>query len=230
MAHPHLHPEPRRAVGDPGQPESPAPPGATPPRTLTEKLLALRDPFPIKDLEWRILRSGLTRDHKPWAIVSAYVDNRAIVERLDRVMGPANWRDEFKEWNAGTPGVLCGVSLRLDGEWITKWDGAEQPREKGKSGDQLVAVKGGFSGAEKRAASKWGIGRYLYDAGDLFAEIRPGEGGRFRAAIKQEGAPPVKFTWDPPALPPEFLPVRAREAAEQRIAALRRHAPQGGAR
>lgn len=49
-------------------------------------------------------------------------------------------------------GVECGISIKIDGEWITKWDAAENT--------QVEAVKGGRSGAMKRAAVQWGIGRY----------------------------------------------------------------------
>jgi hypothetical protein len=88
-----------------------------------------------------------------------YVTNRAIQDRLDSVVGPGNWKNEFREWGIGSPGVLCGLSIRIndgtrDPEWITKWDGAEQT--------DIEAVKGGLSDAMKRAAVQWGIGRYLY--------------------------------------------------------------------
>src|SRR4051812_744156 len=73
-----------------------------------------------------------------------YVTNRAIQDRLDSVVGPGNWKNEFREWGQGSPGVLCGLSIRVGEEWITKWDGAEQT--------DIEAVKGGLSDAMKRAA------------------------------------------------------------------------------
>ena len=84
----------------------------------------LADPFPAADIEWRIQRSGV-KNGKPWAMCLAYITNRAIMDRLDAVLGPENWRNEFVPW--GDKAVACGLSLRLSGEWITKWDGAEQP-------------------------------------------------------------------------------------------------------
>ncbi|EPF6937558.1 Rad52/Rad22 family DNA repair protein, partial [Salmonella enterica subsp. enterica serovar Typhimurium] len=38
----------------------------------------LDEPFAAEDIEWRIQQSGKTRDGKLWAMVLAYVTNRAI--------------------------------------------------------------------------------------------------------------------------------------------------------
>lgn len=46
-------------------------------------------PFNPEDIEWRIQQSGKTRDGKVWAMVLAYVTNRAIMKRLDDVCGKA---------------------------------------------------------------------------------------------------------------------------------------------
>lgn len=54
----------------------------------------------------------------------AYVTNRAIMKRLDEVCGKAGWRNEYRDIpNNG--GVECGISIKVDGEWITKWDASE---------------------------------------------------------------------------------------------------------
>ena len=82
--------------------------------------------------------------------------------------------------------------------WITKWDGAENTDVEG--------VKGGLSGAMKRAAVQWGIGRYLYGLEETFAIIN--ERGRFRGRTKDQ----KPFRWDPPELPEWALPARPREA------------------
>ena len=74
------------------------------------------------------------------------------MDRLDEVVGPENWKDEYAPGPDG--GVICGLSLRIEDEWITKWDGAENT--------DFEAIKGGLSDAFKRAGYKWGIGRYLY--------------------------------------------------------------------
>lgn len=122
----------------------------------------LDEPFAAEDIEWRIQQSGKTRDGKVWALVLAYVTNRAIMKRLDDVCGKAGWRNEYRDIpNNG--GVECGISIKIDSEWVTKWDAAENT--------QVEAVKGGRSGAMKRAAVQWGIGRYLYNLEEGFAQI-----------------------------------------------------------
>ncbi len=116
---------------------------------MTDIFALLAAPFNPSDLEWR---PGATNADKTKALALTYLTSRAVMDRLDEVVGPPNWRDDFKPGPDG--GLICGLSLRLDGEWITKWDGAENT--------DIEAIKGGLSDAFKRAAVKWGIGRYLY--------------------------------------------------------------------
>lgn len=116
----------------------------------TQDLFArLCAPFHPSDIEWR---AGATNGDKTRALALAYITSRAVMDRLDEVVGPQNWRDEYQPGPDG--GVICGLSLRIAGEWITKWDGAENT--------EFEAIKGGLSDAFKRAGYKWGIGRYLY--------------------------------------------------------------------
>lgn len=162
--------------------------------TNATELPRLRDPFAPGDIEWRVQQSG-EKHGKPWARVLAYVTNRAIMERLDEVVGPDSWQNAFKEGPAG--GVICGLSVRVvraDGtvEWITKWDGAEN--------SDVEPVKGGLSNAMKRAAVQWGIGRYLYDLDEGWARVH--DGGRFSA----KGKDGSWFRWDPPELPSWAVP------------------------
>ena len=48
---------------------------------------ALQAPFPLADVQWRIQRSGTTGRGNPYALVLAYIDARAVQERLDLVFG-----------------------------------------------------------------------------------------------------------------------------------------------
>jgi len=104
--------------------------------------------FPREAISWR---SQTMNKEGTSAMALAYIDARDVMERLDAVCGPANWQDRY-EFHG--PRTVCYLSIRVDGEWITKADGA---------GDSDVeAEKGAISDALKRAAVKWGIGRYLY--------------------------------------------------------------------
>lgn len=109
----------------------------------------LRAPFPRDAIQWRA--QTVTRDGTK-ALALAYIDARAVMNRLDEIVGPANWQDEYDCVNGRT---ICKLGINVDGVWVWKSDGA---------GDtQVEAEKGGISDAFKRAAVKWGIGRYLYD-------------------------------------------------------------------
>jgi len=153
----------------------------------------LDEPFPSGDIEWRIQQAGKNANGI-WAKVLAYVTNRAIMKRLDEVCGKSGWRNEYRDIPEGG-GVECGISIKVEGEWITKWDAAENT--------QVEAVKGGRSGAMKRAAVQWGIGRYLYDLTEGFATISSERKPGFNyAKTKELGA----FYWSAPQLPSWALP------------------------
>lgn len=157
----------------------------------------LKEPFSPLDLEWRISQCGQGRNSgKLYAKVLAYVTNRAIMDRLDEVVGPANWQNEYMAAPGG--GVMCGISIRVsENEWITKWDGADNTN--------IEAVKGGLSGSMKRAAVQWGIGRYLYNLPEGFAIIS--DEGSHRQGAKTSGNNQYPaFRWDPPALPEWAIP------------------------
>jgi len=156
---------------------------------IEDRLRKLHEPFSPFDIEWRIQASG-EKNGRVWARCLAYVTNRAIMQRLDRVMMPHNWKNHYEA--APNGGVLCGLSLRVDGEWITKYDGADNTA--------IESVKGGLSDSMKRAAVQWGIGRYLYKLEAGFANVS--EQGKYSAKLKS-GA---WFRWDAPDLPSWAIP------------------------
>lgn len=88
-----------------------------------------------------------------------YITARTAMNRLDAVLGPENWWDDYF---AGENSVLCRLTIRLpDGSTVTKVDAG------GYAGmpDQGDDDKAGYSDAFKRAAVKFGVGRYLYRDG-----------------------------------------------------------------
>lgn len=110
-------------------------------------LSKLKEPFRAEDIEWRIQQSGETNG-RIWAKVLAYVTARAIENRLDEVCGPENWKNEFrKEGENGE--YLCGISIKIDGEWITKWDGCSASG----TNSNIDGFKTALSGSIKRAAA-----------------------------------------------------------------------------
>lgn len=82
----------------------------------------------------------------------AYIDARQARDLLDDVVGPENWKSDYKEVKGN---VYCGVGIRVGDEWVWKWDcGTESNTER---------EKGEASDAFKRACVQWGIGRFLYE-------------------------------------------------------------------
>jgi len=111
---------------------------------------ALQAPFPPEEVQWKV--QTRSRD-KRRGLVVAYIDARAVLNRLDEVVGPEGWHDSYDILadRHGEEGRLTEVRCRLTVLGITKEDVGE--------GDSLKAA---FSDALKRAAVKFGIGRYLY--------------------------------------------------------------------
>jgi hypothetical protein len=90
------------------------------------------------------------------ALALAYVDARVIQDRLDAVCGVAGWQDSYRLLPDGA--VVCRLRLKIGEEWITKVD-VGSPSGQPDNGDRTKAA---FSDALKRAAVKFGVGRYLY--------------------------------------------------------------------
>lgn len=113
--------------------------------------LLLTAPFPADAVHWKPLAVKGNR-----ALAVAYVDARAVMQRLDSVFGVGGWKDGYQLVNGG--GVVCTLAVKVDGEWVEKTD-VGSPSEQPDDGDKLKAA---FSDALKRAAVKLGIGRYLH--------------------------------------------------------------------
>lgn len=81
----------------------------------------------------------------------AYVDSRDVQDLLDKVVGTQNWQDSYLEVKGN---LFCSIGIKCGEEWVWKTDcGSESNVEK---------QKGEASDAFKRAAVKWGVGRFLY--------------------------------------------------------------------
>jgi hypothetical protein len=90
------------------------------------------------------------------AMAMAFVDARTVQDRLDEVVGVEGWQDDYEVLADGS--VVCRLQVCLNGFWLTKVD-VGSPSEQPDDGDKRKAA---FSDALKRAAVKFGVGRYLY--------------------------------------------------------------------
>ncbi len=163
-------------------------------------LKQLAEPFREDEIEWRISQCGVS-GKQIWGMCVAYISARAIMDRLDLVCGPENWRVwyEFINGQVGSVGgVVSNLSIKTGEEWVTKQDGAEQT--------DIESFKGGISSALKRAGSVWGMGRYLYSLEVGFAAIvEKGTPGALYGKTKDNQT----FYWLPPKLPSWALPKTA---------------------
>lgn len=185
-------------------------------------LCALSEPFHADDIEWRVSRAG-PGGKGIWCSVLAYITARAIEERLDSVCGPENWRNEepriFELLGGKEPrsAFAVGLSIRINNEWVTKWDVAEPTN--------IEPAKGGFSGAMKRAGAQWGIGRYLYHLDEVFADTseEPMKGNRlwnWAKLPKDKGG--GEYWWKTPDLPAWALPKdKEHEVSEADMGSLK---------
>lgn len=136
----------------------------------------LKKPFRPHEIEWRC---GPKNGDNTQGMALAYIDARDVQKRLDEVCGPANWQNRFSHAAQKT---CCEIGINVHGTaqqrmypdndgsilvdtlWVWKSDGA---------GDtDMEGEKGAFSSAFKRAASAWGVGRYLYDMKTPWVPIR----------------------------------------------------------
>ncbi|MCF7794260.1 MAG: hypothetical protein K9N09_10320 [Candidatus Cloacimonetes bacterium] len=127
--------------------------------TIKEIEQKLKARFPAEDIEYRVVR--VSKDSRR-ALILPYITSRAVMDRLDEVIGCANWSDEYEVLETG---VTCKLSLQLEDRIISKEDAAPFTN--------IEALKGAFSDALKRAAVKFGIGRYLYKQPDSYVDILP---------------------------------------------------------
>jgi hypothetical protein len=148
----------------------------------------------------------MTKGKGPNAKLIKFVTARTIMNRLDEVVGSENWWDDYTPMEHS---VVCRLTIRLpDGELLTKVDAGGYAGMSDEGDDD----KSGFSDAFKRAAVKFGAGRYLYGEGvapyvKSELEARREE----RRASKGEQPGPSPETEDRPEGKPESKPQR-REA------------------
>lgn len=111
----------------------------------------------------------------------------------------------FHRWNceavAEKSKAAKGSKAKKTDDVVTKWDGAENT--------DVEAVKGGLSDSMKRAAVQWGIGRYLYQLEEGWAETsleKRNGWERANAKKNKDDKQGVTYYWTPPKLPIWALP------------------------
>lgn len=129
----------------------------------------LRDPFPTNTI--KVKPQSVTQDQSK-GLVTYYVDARIVAERLNEVVGSDQWSDEYRVISGPQEGTPVECRLTVNG--VTKADvGQVKPGELDEK-----SWKSAYSDAFKRAAVKFGVGAYLYESPNVWAETRVGNNGK----------------------------------------------------
>jgi len=170
------------------------------------KLAELKSEFPRGAVSWRAQTLTKAGDK---ALALAYIDARDVMDRLDQVCSEAGWQDSYAETAKGR--IICTISVFIGDQWVSKSDGA--------GNTDVEGDKGAISDAFKRAAVKWGIGRYLYDIKAPWVPCETTEyNGKKR--WKKWSDDPWRYVRDtsPPANDkPPFDPAGARDRIKAKI-------------
>lgn len=112
----------------------------------TDLISKLSEPFPATAIYWRA--GAVSRDKKR-AQALPYADPRVYEDRLNSVC-PGDWGVTFKPWGEGR--IVCELTLY----GLTR-------SSTGEENDGFAPGTAAEAQAFKRACSKFGLGRYLYD-------------------------------------------------------------------
>lgn len=160
----------------------------------------LAAPMPFK---WR-LKTVTNKAQKPYPEGTrgqflAYIDARDVFNRLDEVVGPANWQSKVSRVNEDKS-VLVTLGVKVAGEWVERED-CGYPNNPGSSHEE-EPLKAAVSDGVKRAAVQFGIGRFLYDLDAKWVELKP-NGDPKQPLPNGSGAAPAKASSTRPSQPHE---------------------------
>lgn len=134
---------------------------------------ALAEPFHPAEIKWRVTHT--TRDGSRGAVI-AYADPRAYTDRLNQLFTPTGWTRSYdiatlsavtrtkKDKQVQTGKVLVTCTLTIQGLGCHTGSGEEWA-------DEDNAMTAAEAQAFKRAASCFGLGRYLYNFSEMWVPL-----------------------------------------------------------
>lgn len=130
----------------------------------------LQEPFDPREVDFRV--QGKVNEQNQRGQVVAYIDARAVQDRLDAVVGAGNWSFDWTPLVIDRGEVMVAKgSLTVYG--VTKADAG--------SASNFEQTLGAVSHCFKRAAVHWGVGRYLYSLPASWVQVE--RGGRIPDAV-----------------------------------------------
>jgi hypothetical protein len=133
----------------------------------------LAEPFHLGEIKWRVTHT--TRDGSRGAVI-AYADPRAYTDRLNQIFTPAGWTRTYEVFTVSavtrirkdsliqTGKVLVTCTLTITGLGCHAGSGEEWA-------DEENAMTSAEAQAFKRAASCYGLGRYLYNLAEMWVPL-----------------------------------------------------------
>ena len=165
---------------------------------MNPTLKKLQAPFHPDRIEWRLGSCGKKQDGSFWGKALSYITQRAAFERLDEVF-EGKWSISETYQTVGS-GAVCIVTVSVIDTDGSKRDVTGSCQVEFEKAGDIDPFKTASSGALKRAVVSLGIGRYLYDLDEGWAQIDPN--GIYLGKTKDREF----FKWNPPALPQWALP------------------------
>ncbi|HLZ25247.1 MAG TPA: Rad52/Rad22 family DNA repair protein [Ktedonobacterales bacterium] len=133
----------------------------------------LREPFDPKDVDFRV--QGRANEQTGRAQAVAYIDARAVQDRLDVVVGAGNWSFDWQ------PLVIDKGEVMVAKGTVTIFGVAKSDAGSASNFEQSL---GAVSHCFKRAAVHWGVGRYLYNLPMAWVSVE--KGGRIPEPVLRE--------------------------------------------
>ncbi len=160
-------------------------------------------PFPAEMVKFR---PGSASADKKRAQALAYAEPRVYEDRLNEVIGP-NWSCRFIPW--GDKRLLCELTVTVDDAGgvheITRTSTGEFD-----AGDKVAQGTAAEAQAFKRACSKFGLGRYLYDLPVVWV----GYDANSRRLTEIPGIPERFLPQPEPVTPPEPVRLTSSRASQ----------------
>ena len=137
---------------------------------MSDFIPRLKEPFSAGEVKWRI---GRKYDADRKGLLFLYVDARACQDRLDEVLGAEGWSTELSVTSTPNGAVaVCTLTAKLGEVEVVRSDCCEIA--------DAADTKGAASTAFKRACAALGVGRYLYNVGDIRVRL---DGGYFHGRL-----------------------------------------------
>lgn len=160
----------------------------------------LAEPFPASAIYWR---AGSTTKDKKRAQALPYAEPRVYEDRLNAVC-PGDWSVHFTPW--GDNRIICELTIH----GVTR-------SSTGEENDGFAPGTAAEAQAFKRACSKFGLGRYLYDVPISWVDYDD-----TRCRLVETPSLPVKFLPQAKEVTKEAKPkvVKAPEVTESQVPLL----------